>query len=65
MKANSKDIEWLLDNITQYQISKETGLPQSKLSELKNGKIKIGNLSLRVASELTAFSKKVQKERGK
>ncbi|KFN85403.1 hypothetical protein H702_10105, partial [Streptococcus equinus JB1] len=30
MKANSKDIEWLLENATQYMISKETNVPQSK-----------------------------------
>lgn len=61
MKANSKDIEWLLDNATQYMISKETDVPQSKLSRLKNGKIKIENLTFGVASNLTTFSKKLQK----
>ena len=60
MEANSKDIEWLLDNATQYQIAKKTGITQSKISDLKTGKVKIENLSLRIASKLTAFSKKLQ-----
>ena len=61
MKADSNEIEWLLSNATQYQISKETSIAQSKLSNLKTGKIKIENLTLKVASDLTLFSKKLQK----
>lgn len=61
MEANSKDIEWLLENATQYMISKETNVAQSKLSRLKNGKIKIENITFKVASDLTTFSKKLQK----
>ena len=61
MEANSKDIEWLLENATQYTIAKETNVPQSKLSRLKSGKIKIENLTFEVASNLTTFSKKLQK----
>ena len=60
MEANSKDIEWLLENETQYRIAKETGITQSKISDLKNGKVKIKNLSLRIASELTTFSRRLQ-----
>lgn len=60
MEANSKDIEWLLENATQYRIAKETGITQSKISDLKNGKVKIENLSLRIASELTTFSRRLQ-----
>jgi hypothetical protein len=62
MEANSKDIEWLLENATQYMISKETNVPQSKISRLKNGKIKMENLTFEVASILTDFSKKLQKK---
>ena len=62
MEANSKDIEWLLEHVTQYRIVKETGIAQSKISNLKNGKTKLENLTLRVASELTTFSKGLQKE---
>lgn len=61
LEADSEDIEWLLQNATQYQISKETGIAQSKLSNLKSGKIKIENLTFKVASDLTDFSKKIQK----
>ena len=61
MEANSKDIEWFLENMTQYRIVKETGIVQSKISNLKNGKTKLENLTLRVASELTTFSKGLQK----
>ena len=63
MKADSKEIEWLLSNATQYQISKETGITQSKLSNLKTGKIKIDNLTLKIASDLTIFSKKLKKKK--
>ena len=60
MKANNKDIDWLLENATQYMISKETNVPHSKISRLKNGKIKMENLTFEVASILTDFSKKLQ-----
>ena len=60
MEANSKDIEWILENATQYRIAKETGITQSKISDLKNGKVKIENLSLRIASKLTTFSRRIQ-----
>lgn len=62
MEANSKDIEWLLENATQYMIAKETNVPQSKISRLKNGNIKMKNLTFKVASDLTTFSKKLQKK---
>ena len=61
MEANSKDIEWFLEHMTQYRIVKETGIAKSKISNLKNGKTKLENLTLRVASELTTFSKGLQK----
>ena len=61
MEANSKDIEWFLEHMTQYRIVTETGIAQSKISNLKNGKTKLENLTLRVASELTTFSKGLQK----
>lgn len=62
MEANSKDIEWLLENVTQYMIAKETNVPQSKISRLKNGNIKMNNLTFKVASDLTTFSKKLQEK---
>ncbi|EOL42012.1 hypothetical protein RV11_GL003493 [Enterococcus phoeniculicola] len=56
MIVNTKDIKWLLENRTQYFISKETGITQSKLSNLKNGKIDIGNLSIRIGAKLTELA---------
>lgn len=58
MYADTKEIEWLLENRTQYFIAKETGVTQSKLSELKNGKRKIENLSIAVGSKLTMLAEK-------
>lgn len=62
--ADSSKIEWLLENETQYRISKDTGVNQSILSRVVNGDRKIENLTLRVASELTAYAEKLQKEKG-
>ena len=62
MEANKKDIEWLLDNATQYRISKTTGMPPSNVFNLKHKKSKIENLTLRTASVLTKLSKKLQEE---
>ncbi|VTT15828.1 XRE family transcriptional regulator [Streptococcus dysgalactiae] len=69
MKADSKKIEWLLENASQYSIAKGTGITQSKLSYLLKGikepshpkAIKIENLSLEIASKLTNFSEEIQK----
>lgn len=62
MEANSKDIEWLLENATQTLIAEKTGIAQSKISRLKNSNIKMKNLTFEVASNLTTFSKKLQKK---
>ena len=61
MEANKQQIIWLLENVTQYRIAKETGMSQGSLSKLKNGKIKIENLTLKTASALTELAKKMQK----
>ena len=61
MKANSQQIIWLLENVTQYHIAKETGISQGSISQLKNGKIKIENLTFKTASALTELAKKMQK----
>ena len=61
MEANKQQIIWLLENVTQYRIAKETGMSQGSLSKLKNGKIKIDNLTLKTASALTELAKKMQK----
>lgn len=61
MEANKQQIIWLLDNVTQCRIAKETGIPQGNISYLKKGKIKIDNLTLKTASALTELAKKMQK----
>ena len=61
MEANEQQILWLLENATQYRIAKETGISQGSISCLKNGKIKIENLTLKTASALTELAKKMQK----
>lgn len=62
MKIDTKSIEWLLANATRYRISKETGVPQSNLSELVNGKREMKNLTIEVGSKLTAYARKRMKE---
>ena len=62
MKVDTKAIEWLLSNATRYRISKETGVPQSNLSELVNGKREMKNLTIEVGSKLTAYARKRMKE---
>ena len=61
MEANKQQIIWLLEHVTQYRIAKETGMSQGSLSQLKNGKIKIENLTFKTASALTELAKKMQK----
>lgn len=39
-------------DISAYRIAKDTGITQSKISDLRNGNIKIGNLTLDKAEEL-------------
>lgn len=65
MKVNTKDIEWLLENATQYKISKEAKVHQPILSGLKNGTRKMDNLSVKMASRLTEYAQKLKKEKNK
>lgn len=62
--TNIKDnIKKLLDSgITNYRIHKDTGIAQSTLSDLKNGKSRIEDMRLEVALKLNDyFLKKVNK----
>lgn len=63
MKADKEKIEWLLENATQYEIWKATGVTQSNLSDMKNGRRKIENLTFRNASKLTDFAEELMDER--
>lgn len=65
MKVNTKDIEWLLENATQYKISKEAKVHQSILSGLKNGNRKMENLSVMIGDRLTAYAQKVKLQKNK
>lgn len=65
MKVNTKDIEWLLENATQYKISKEAKVHQPILSGLKNGTRKMDNLSVKMASRLTEYAQKLKQEKNK
>lgn len=60
MKADSKKIKWLLDNFSQYEISRATGVAQPSLSNIKSGTRKIENLSLKVASKLTEYAEELE-----
>lgn len=55
MKVQDKIEALLNSNMSQYAISKATGVTQSKISELKNGKRDINNLTLEVADKLANF----------
>jgi transcriptional regulator with XRE-family HTH domain len=63
MKADSEKIKWLLDNFSQYEISRATGVAQPSLSNIKSGTRKIENLSLKVASKLTEYAEELEMKR--
>lgn len=53
-----KEIKELLDSdISEYQIYKETGVSQSTIGELRSGKRKLENITLKVAEKLYDFYK--------
>ena len=62
MIANGQQIKWLIfdSGETPYSIAKETGVPDGNLYHVKNGDRLIENLSLSVASRLTAYAIKIQ-----
>lgn len=64
MKAKIQNLISLMNNgeVTAYQVHKETGITQSKLASLKNGDIKIDNLTLQVAEKLVKYYNKEMKK---
>ena len=62
MKVETEKIEWLLNNVTQYRISKDTGVTLSILSRLVKGERKIENLTIKTGSALTEYAEKLQKQ---
>ena len=66
LNANGQQIYWLIfdSGKTPYSIAKETGVPDGNLYHVKNGDRLIENLSLTVASKLTAYAIKLQGQQG-
>ena len=66
LNANGQQISWLIfdSGKTPYSIAKETGVPDGNLYHVKNGDRLIENLSLTVASKLTAYAIKLQGQQG-
>ena len=66
LNANGQQIKWLIfdSGKTPYSIAKETGVPDGNLYHVKNGDRLIENLSLTVASKLTAYAIKLQGQQG-
>lgn len=54
--------EWLLNNVTQYRINKDTGVNLSILGRLVRGERKIENLTIKTGSVLTEYAEKLQKQ---
>ena len=62
MKVDTEKIEWLLNNVTQYRINKDTGVNLSILGRLVRGERKIENLTIKTGSALTEYAEKLQKQ---
>lgn len=61
MRVDTDKIEWLLKNATQYEISINTGVAQSTISNIVNGKRELKNLTIEVGAKLTSYSIKKQR----
>lgn len=64
MEKMKKQIEWLLteSGISNYKISKETGISEVMLGRYSSGKVEVGRMSLDNAIRLYDFYIKVSKE---
>ena len=64
MKAELIKIQWILNDsgLSRYQISKETGIHITTLTNLVEGKSLIENLSFKNAAALTSFAERAIKE---
>lgn len=62
MKVDTDKIEWLLSNVTQYRINKDTGVNLSILGRLVRGERKIENLTIKTGSLLTEYANQLQKQ---
>ena len=61
MKVDTEKIEWLLKNATQYDIAINTGVAQSTISNIVNGKRELKNLTIEVGAKLTSYA--IEKQR--
>ena len=66
LNANGQQISWLIfdSGKTPYKIAKATGVPDGNLYLVKKGERSIENLSLSVASKLTAYAINLQGQQG-
>lgn len=64
MKADLLKIKWILNDsgLSRYQIHKATGIHQTTLANLVEGKSLIENLSFKNAAALTEYAEKIQDE---
>lgn len=56
-----KIIELIESDITGYQIYKETGVSQYVLSQLRQGKREVDNLTLNTAEKLYNYQKNIER----
>nr|DAO61083.1 MAG TPA: DNA-binding protein [Caudoviricetes sp.] len=61
MRVDTDKIEWLLKNATQYEISINTRVAQSTISNIVNGKRQLKNLTIEIGDKLTAYAIKKQR----
>ncbi|HDJ1256493.1 TPA: hypothetical protein PPK32_001307 [Staphylococcus aureus] len=54
-----KIIELIESNLTGYEISKKTGVSQCVLSQLRQGKREVDNLTLNTTEKLYEYANKV------
>ncbi|HCU7432212.1 TPA: hypothetical protein OU938_001236 [Staphylococcus aureus] len=54
-----KIIELIESNLTGYEISKKTGVSQHVLSQLRQGKREVDNLTLNTTEKLYEYANKV------
>lgn len=63
MRVDTKLIEWLFENATQYKISKETGVAQPVIARLKKGERKLENASIKVGAALTEYAEELKNDK--
>ncbi len=59
VRIQEKIIELIESNLTGYEISKKTGVSQYVLSQLRQGKREVDNLTLNTTEKLYEYANKV------